>query len=143
MINAEKMSKSTGNFMTIMEAIQEYSADATRLALADAGDGLEDANFDKDIANASILRLFKEETWIKETVEAKDLRTGPADATFADRVFDNEIRAAVINTKEAYTQMKFKEGVRVGVYALLSARDDYRQASATLHRYVYFCITHA
>jgi leucyl-tRNA synthetase len=37
MINAEKMSKSTGNFMTIVEAIGEYGADATRLALADAG----------------------------------------------------------------------------------------------------------
>ena len=45
MINGEKMSKSTGNFITLMEAIEIFGADATRFALADAGDTLEDANF--------------------------------------------------------------------------------------------------
>jgi len=36
-LNSEKMSKSTGNFKTLREAIEEYSADAVRIALADAG----------------------------------------------------------------------------------------------------------
>jgi hypothetical protein len=103
-----------------------------------AGDGLEDANFDKDIANASILKLFKEEAWIKETLEAASTlrRCAPAAYTFADRVFDNELRTAISATRDAYNSMKWKEGVRVGVYALLSARDDYRQASPTLQLYV-------
>ena len=52
--------------MTMVQAIELYGADATRLALADAGDGLMDANFGQDTANATILRLTKEETWIKE-----------------------------------------------------------------------------
>ena len=34
-----------GNFKTLAQAIAEYGADATRLALADAGDALDDANF--------------------------------------------------------------------------------------------------
>lgn len=37
-LNNEKMSKSTGNFLTIDEAIQQFGADATRFACADAGD---------------------------------------------------------------------------------------------------------
>ncbi len=37
LLNAEKMSKSTGNFKTLEQAVREYSADAMRLALADAG----------------------------------------------------------------------------------------------------------
>lgn len=45
LINAEKMSKSTGNFMTLIECVEQYGADATRLTFADAGDGLDDANF--------------------------------------------------------------------------------------------------
>lgn len=45
MLNNEKMSKSTGNFLTLDEALRVYGADATRMALAEAGDGLEDANF--------------------------------------------------------------------------------------------------
>lgn len=32
---------------------------AHRLALADAGDGVDDANFEDTVANASILRLTK------------------------------------------------------------------------------------
>jgi leucyl-tRNA synthetase len=57
LLNSQKMSKSTGNFMTLFEACDEFSADATRIALADAGDGLEDANFLKETANSAILRL--------------------------------------------------------------------------------------
>jgi leucyl-tRNA synthetase len=60
MINAEKMSKSTGNFLTLKQSIDTYSADATRLALADAGDLLEDANFAPNTAvgSASALVTF-------------------------------------------------------------------------------------
>ena len=36
-LNSEKMSKSTGNFLTLREAMDKYSADGMRLALADAG----------------------------------------------------------------------------------------------------------
>lgn len=37
MVDAEKMSKSKGNFLMLLESVEEYSADATRFALADAG----------------------------------------------------------------------------------------------------------
>lgn len=40
------------------DAVKKFGADATRLALADAGDGVEDANFEEYTANASILRLY-------------------------------------------------------------------------------------
>lgn len=63
-LNNEKMSKSTGNFLTLRECISKFGADATRMTLADAGDGLDDANFDTDVANATILKLFTLEKWI-------------------------------------------------------------------------------
>jgi leucyl-tRNA synthetase len=47
LVNGKKMSKSEGNFLTIRNCIEKYGVDATRLALADAGDGLDDANFDE------------------------------------------------------------------------------------------------
>lgn len=34
-----------------------YGADATRFALADAGDGIGDGNFDESVANSAILRM--------------------------------------------------------------------------------------
>lgn len=43
MLNGKKMSKSTGNFLTLKEATKKYGADAMRLSLADAGDEITDA----------------------------------------------------------------------------------------------------
>ena len=65
MLNGKKMSKSTGNSLTLREAIEKFGADATRLSLADAGDGLEDANFEEKAANANILRVHTLLEWCK------------------------------------------------------------------------------
>jgi leucyl-tRNA synthetase len=46
LVDGDKMSKSKGNFMTVRDCIDKYGVDATRVALADAGDTLDDANFD-------------------------------------------------------------------------------------------------
>lgn len=62
-LNGKKMSKSTGNSLTLREAIEKFGADATRLSLADAGDGLEDANFEEKTANANILRVYTLLEW--------------------------------------------------------------------------------
>jgi leucyl-tRNA synthetase len=63
MLNGEKMSKSTGNSMTLREGVEKFGADATRIALADAGDGMDDANFEENNADSAVLRLFNEREW--------------------------------------------------------------------------------
>jgi leucyl-tRNA synthetase len=62
-INGEKMSKSTGNFMTLRDSVEEYGADATRFALCDSGDGIHDANFEKDVADSAIKKLHTYVDW--------------------------------------------------------------------------------
>lgn len=57
MLNGEKMAKSTGNSLTLKDSLLKFGADATRVTLADAGDSIEDANFEETTANAAILRL--------------------------------------------------------------------------------------
>jgi leucyl-tRNA synthetase len=126
MLNSEKMSKSTGNFRTIRQAIEEFSADATRFSLADAGDGVDDANFVFETANAAILRLAKELAWYEENLAAEaTLRTGPP-SIYADRVFANEINIAVKTTEQNYSNYMFREGLKSGFYDLQAARDEYR-----------------
>lgn len=49
-----------GNFKTLQQAIQEYSADAMRIALADAGDTMDDANFDEKVGNAVVCRMHQQ-----------------------------------------------------------------------------------
>ncbi|TBU01421.1 leucine--tRNA ligase [Hamiltosporidium magnivora] len=58
MLNSEKMSKSTGNFLTVDDCISKYGVSASRMCLAICGDFNEDANFVESNANAFILKIF-------------------------------------------------------------------------------------
>ncbi|KAL4195499.1 hypothetical protein AMTRI_Chr05g64990 [Amborella trichopoda] len=126
MLNSEKMSKSTGNFRTLRQAIEEFSTDATRFSLADAGDGMDDANFVFETANAAILRLTKEIAWMEEVLASLPaLREGPP-STYADRVFANEINIAIQAAEQSYDALMFREALKTGFYDLQAARDEYR-----------------
>ena len=78
LLNKMKMSKSTGNFLTIDAAIKNFGADATRIALADAGDAVTDANFVDSVAKSSIAKLQKCAKFIIEVYgrNFKTLRSG-------------------------------------------------------------------
>lgn len=131
-IDGQKMSKSKGNFFTLSEAINEFSADATRFALADSGDGLDDANFNKQTANAAILKLTKEAHWIHETmINLDSLRTGGY--TFADHVFTDEMNHAIIATSMAFEKLKYRDALKSAFHDLHIQRDQYRNRSHDQH----------
>jgi leucyl-tRNA synthetase len=70
LLNGQKMSKSKGNSLTLRQAVEKFGADATRLALADSGDGIEDANFEEKNANANILRIHTLLMWCEVSLRA-------------------------------------------------------------------------
>jgi len=125
LLNSEKMSKSTGNFMTLSDAIDSFSADGMRLALADSGDSVEDANFVSGTADAGILRLYTLVEWVKEVLADKALREGKD--TFHDKVFNNEIDLKLKETAENYDKLLFKEALKSGFFEMQGARDKYRE----------------
>ncbi|KAK0391121.1 hypothetical protein NLU13_0623 [Sarocladium strictum] len=125
MLNGQKMSKSTGNFLTLRQAIEKFGADATRLSLAEAGDGLEDANLEESVANAAILRLFELRKWSKDVLEDESaLRKG--EIGFFDKIFVNDLNILVEETRQHYEATSYKAAVKSGFYDLQSARDSYR-----------------
>ncbi|PVU92029.1 hypothetical protein BB561_004068 [Smittium simulii] len=151
MLNGTKMSKSTGNFMTLADAIEKYGADATRISLADAGDGLEDANFEMTTANASILRLYTTLEWIMSIyqvtdglqfskTEAMNLRDSDSPLNLFDKVFLAMVDRLTISTFKAYDSAMFRAGLKSGFYEMLSARDWYRDTTTVsginMHRQV-------
>lgn len=126
-VDGEKMAKQRGNFLVLEEAIERWGADATRIALADAGDGLEDANFERDSADNTILRLTNEEDLIKEflTEEAGGKLRGGA-LNFPDAVFEARINTAIASAEAAYEGMRFRDALQLGFYLLQKDRDTYR-----------------
>lgn len=135
LLNSTKMSKSEGNFLTLAEAIEKYSADGTRLCLADSGDSIEDANFVENTADAGVLRLYTYLSWVTNICDKKALINfryeGPY--TFHDKVFDSEMNLKVKETGENYSKMLYKEALRTGFYELQAAKDKYWQLSEMEH----------
>ncbi|ODQ82527.1 hypothetical protein BABINDRAFT_169801 [Babjeviella inositovora NRRL Y-12698] len=125
MLNNAKMAKSTGNFMTLEQIVEKFGADASRIALADAGDTVEDANFDESNANAAILRLFTLKEWCEDTLRGGALRTGPLD-NFFDVSFENEMNALIEETFENYQATNYKAALKTGLFDFQTARDFYR-----------------
>lgn len=132
LLNSMKMSKSDGNFLTLTEACLKYSADGTRLCLADSGDSVEDANFVESSADAGILRLYTFIEWAKEMIDSKaTLRKGPKD-TFHDQVFISEMNLKTKDAAEFYEKMLFKEALRTAFFEFQSIRDKYRELCGSI-----------
>ncbi|GMS90602.1 hypothetical protein PENTCL1PPCAC_12777 [Pristionchus entomophagus] len=130
LLNNDKMSKSTGNFLTLTEAIEKFSADGMRLSLADAGDAVEDANFVFAMADAAILRLYNLLDWVREIIAARDagnLRAASAPRIFADRVFENDMNRQIETTAANYEATLFKEALKTGFFEYTAIRDRYRE----------------
>mmetsp|Transcript_3412 Transcript_3412/g.5764 ORF Transcript_3412/g.5764 Transcript_3412/m.5764 type:complete len:884 (-) Transcript_3412:170-2821(-) len=130
-LNNEKMSKSTGNFLTIKDCIEQFGVDATRITLADAGDGLDDANFDTDVANATILKLFVFEKWIQDNLKSSipegklDFQESKSKLELWDKIFLNAINIAIDKTSQFYDEMKYKQALKCAFFELQAIKEDY------------------
>jgi leucyl-tRNA synthetase len=87
--------------LTINECLERYGADATRIALADAGDTLDDPNFREETANACVLKLKKLYDWVEKGFAGiEKMRTGPLE--FYDQLFENCMNEAIKESEVAY-----------------------------------------
>jgi leucyl-tRNA synthetase len=154
-LNGEKMSKSTGTFLTLDEAVRKFGADSVRIMLADAGDSsAEDANADETVANSVILKLFELKTFVEEVI--RDCRVLQPNETFAevkekehirkvdgilragkksfwDEVFENELHAVALEAIQNYHNTQYKAALKAAFFDLIGARDAYRVATHAAH----------
>ena len=123
MLNDAKMSKSTGNFLTAVEAIERYSADGVRFALADAGDGNDDANFKTETAEQAVTRLAgliaSEKELLGSCVEQE------AHDTTKELIFQAQFYDCAARCNRAYGRCMFREGTIILMNEMARARDLY------------------
>jgi len=127
-LNNAKMSKSTGNFLMLEEAVEKFSADATRYALADAGDSLEDANFETDVANSATMMLYLEEQFAADVAEQRKqgkLRSG--ELFKVDQQVLNEMNRLIDEADGFFERMLWRDGVNAGSSLYRNLRDFYRE----------------
>lgn len=94
-VSGRKMSKSKGGALWLRRALEEWGADATRITLAQGGEGLDDPNFDEEFADTIGLRLGE----LHEAASRKwetSREESPVDAWFRSR-----LHRAIGSTREA------------------------------------------
>ncbi|CCW61838.1 unnamed protein product [Phytomonas sp. EM1] len=123
-VDNEKMAKSKGNFISLGEAIETYGADATRLACADAGDTLEDANFVRDTAASFVLKLTTLLEQAKEQLAREDMRTGPHNVF--DKIFNNTLNTITTATDGYYESMQFRMVLNTAFHELTNEFSQYK-----------------
>lgn len=125
------MAKSQGNFLTIEDCIKKFGADATRIAVADAGDTLDDANFVVDLADNAVLRLWQLEQWIKTHSDAFSTLRKPDEVSndtvkFYDSVFVSLLDRNLMWVDKAYDAMRNRDVLKHGFFDLLTIKEDYK-----------------
>lgn len=139
LLNGQKMSKSTGNFLTLQNAIELYGADPVRFALADSGDGIDDGNFVDNQAEVALLKLFNYYKWCERMLTdpaegSSSMRKGPSMdklciTTFADKTFANAMNKLIGQTRTYYDKMMFKDALRVGFFEYQELWTKYKEIS--------------
>ncbi|KAE8390832.1 hypothetical protein BDV23DRAFT_183154 [Aspergillus alliaceus] len=98
------------------EAARKYGEDATQITLADAGDGVNNTNFNEQVADATILRLHALREWCEEQVKAnpKPNPSPSAGLTLFDKTFANYMNAALYDftsTRDFYRESFIEVGL--------------------------------
>ncbi len=129
LVNGRKMSKQEGNFYTLRDVLDMFGSDATRLALASAGDLLEDANIQIEEMNQGILKIYTLQKWIEKQLsllpDAPLPAESPESLDLFDKIFKNDMIEILEETRNAYETMRFRDVVKNGFFEFQGAKDDY------------------
>jgi leucyl-tRNA synthetase len=132
-IDGEKMSKSKGNFITLREALDRFGVSATRFAVANAGEGLDDANFEVDLAKSAARRLVN---WVENLKRAWDEadKAAPLERErLAEQWFKSRLNRLVRDTDAHMERAEYRSALKTAFYDLERDWDWYvRRASGQL-----------
>jgi len=117
LVSGKKMSKSLGNFITLRQALEWWGADATRFAEAYAGEsGLDDANFEPEIADRAVEILYN---WYTFAIE--NYGRGRGDWKLIDDWFQSVLYRTVKDVEEEMENLNFKTALVKGYFDLQNA----------------------
>uniref|UniRef100_A0A6C0C6N5 Leucyl-tRNA synthetase n=1 Tax=viral metagenome TaxID=1070528 RepID=A0A6C0C6N5_9ZZZZ len=120
-LDGKRMSKSKGVFMTLSDAIDKYGADVTRLVLAMAGSGMNDADFSEKNIQLATQRLIDAKKWCKDVIDTiLSYKIG-----MGNTALDVRVKVCVREIKFHYEEMEYQKVVEIIFNKLLAICDDY------------------
>lgn len=111
-VDGEKMAKSKGNFLTLRQAVDRWGASGSRLALANAGEGMDDANFEVDFAEKADRQL---DQWLGSLVTPPAMRRErlPVDAAWR-----STLHRLVADARAAMDASEFRSALKIAWFDL-------------------------
>jgi len=135
LLRGAKMSKSTGNFILLRQALELWGADATRWAevVGGADPGFDDANFEPEVAVQGALELME---WIRFAERNYD--AGPdrarSERVLVDDWFESVLNRTIKEVTEHMEATRFKTALVTGFYKLQAAYKWYVKRAGKPHR---------
>lgn len=122
-VSGRKMSKSRGGAIYLGDAVRDLGADPIRLAVGNAGDGLDDPAIDTDFAASAVERIGG---WLDAVRSKPKVRAArlPIDGWFA-----SVLHRAIADARVAMEALEYKAALRHGYFGLQSAWDWYLRRS--------------
>ncbi len=113
MVNNEKMSKSKGNFFTMRELYTQHGPDIVRLAAANAGEGVDDANYDMEFLDTARKKLSELHDFVTE-----NYGKGRTSELTVDKWFESKINESIQDASAAMENMLFKSAINFSLMDL-------------------------
>ena len=113
LVDGEKMSKSRGNFFTLRQLVTDFGADAVRLTLCNAGEGLDDPNWDGGFAKSAGSKLA---AWLRFVSEHTG--TGRDDPHPADNWLREVLADTALRARQACDHLLFRTALRLLFFEL-------------------------
>ncbi|MBI2148642.1 leucine--tRNA ligase [Candidatus Woesearchaeota archaeon] len=107
MVDGQKMSKSLGNFITIRDAINKYSADTTRMTMLNGGEDMDDPNWDNNFSSSLLSRFSQLYNFCLE-----NHGNGGSDFKDNEKLFESQINLSIKETTEAMESTRFRTAIQ-------------------------------
>lgn len=125
-VGGEKMSKSAGNFHTLREVMDIHGTDVVRLTLGQAGEGLEDPNWEEEFAAGAGKRLAQ---WLEFATDNYTASPDHRPFTDLDVWFRSRLHGQIGETREQMELMNFRSALKTGYFDLQNAFKRYLNRS--------------
>jgi leucyl-tRNA synthetase len=131
-VDGQKMSKSLGNVILVRDLVAQYGADASRITILNGGEGLDDANWDSELARVTKQKLFTLLDSIKLVGQGRTEHS-PLDDWFASKV-----HSTIKKTTEAMEQTYFRQAIQYTWFDLTNTIKQYMKLTdGNVHKELY------
>ncbi len=129
-VDGQKMSKSLGNVIPVRHLMQNYGADASRFTILNGAEGMEDPNWDSELAKTMGQRLASLIDFCKENYDK-----GRTEYLSIDSWFSSEINRIILKTTEEMEETNFRTAMQFGYYEMQRIVKRYfRRTNNTPHK---------